>query len=103
MRNEVGSEIRDARESFEYRLAQNIKEDQKAFYAYVRSESKSRSEIWSLRWKDKRVDDDEGEAELLNEYFVTVFTEEDVNMVASVRIMEERKIVTDINITEDIF
>ena len=48
-RNEVCNEIRAAKKSFEYRLAQNIKEDPKTFYAYVRSRSKSRSGIGTLR------------------------------------------------------
>jgi len=48
-------------------LAENIKEDLKTFYAYVRSKSKSRCEIGSLKWKDILVDDDEGKAEVFNE------------------------------------
>ena len=38
-RNEVTSEIREAKESFEYKLAENIKEDPKTFYAYARSKA----------------------------------------------------------------
>ena len=33
--NEVCNEIRAAKKSFEYRLAQNIKEDPKTFYAML--------------------------------------------------------------------
>ena len=40
-------------------MAEIIKEDSKTLYAYVRSKSKSRSEIGSLKWKDKMVEDDE--------------------------------------------
>ena len=60
MRNEVCNEIRAAKKSFEYRLAQNIKEDPKTFYACVRSRSKSRSGIGTLRCREKLVEDDEG-------------------------------------------
>jgi len=60
MRNEVTKEIREAKHCFKYKLAENIKEDPKAFYAYVRSKSKSRCEIGSLKWKDILVEDDEG-------------------------------------------
>ena len=41
-------------------MAQNIKEDPRTFYAYVRSRSKSRSGIGTLRWRDELVEDDEG-------------------------------------------
>ena len=65
-------------------MAKNIKEDPKTFYAYVRSRSKSRSGIRSLRWRDDLVEDDEGKAGLLNEYFASLLTKEDVNTVPSV-------------------
>ena len=58
--NEVCDEIREAKISFEYGLAQNIEENLKTLYAFVRSRSKSRRQIGSLRWKDKIVDDDGG-------------------------------------------
>ena len=90
-RNEVCKEIRAAKKSFEYRLAQNIKEDPKTFYAYVGSRSKSRSGIGTLRWRDELMEDDEGKAGVLNEYFASVFTKEDVNTVPSVETTECRK------------
>ena len=54
-------------------MAQNIKEDTKTFHAYVRLRSKSRSGIGSLIWRDELVEDDEGKAGVLNEYFASVF------------------------------
>ena len=75
----VCNETREANTSFEYRLAQNIKENPKTFSAYVRSRSEYRSEIGSLRWQDKIVEDDENKAGLLNEFFALVFTKEDVS------------------------
>ena len=59
LRNEVTKEIRETKESFENKLAENIKEDPKTVYAYVRSKSKSRSEIGALKWRGKLVEDDE--------------------------------------------
>ena len=40
--------LREARQKFEIKLAQNIKEDRKSFYAYARSRSKSRVNVGSL-------------------------------------------------------
>ena len=34
--------LKEARQKFEVKLAQNIKEDRKSFYAYARSRSKSK-------------------------------------------------------------
>ncbi len=100
-RNEVSSEIRAAKESFEYKLAENIKEDPKTFYAYVRSKSKSRSEIGTLKWKDELVEEDEGKAKVLNEYFSSVFTKEDTSTLPISCKSEEGKHLSDITITED--
>lgn len=61
-RNEVCNEIKEAKKSIEYRLASNIKEDPKTFYAYVTSRSRSRSGIGTLRWRDEIVEADEGNA-----------------------------------------
>jgi len=100
-RNEVTKEIREAKEIFEYKLAGNIKEDPKSFFAYVRSKSKSRSEIGALKWNDKLVEDDEGKAKVLNEYFSSVFTKEDISTVPMSCNLEGGKILSDIAITEE--
>ena len=42
-------------------MAENIKEDPKTVYVYVRPKRESRSdESGALKWKDKMVEDDEG-------------------------------------------
>jgi len=97
MRNEVTKEIREAKISFEYKLAENIKEDPKTCYAYVRSKSKSRCEIGSVKWKDILVEDDEGKAEVFNEYFVSVFT----RTVPEIVNIDGGKTLSDITIAEE--
>jgi len=37
-----------------------------------------------LKWKDNLVEDDEGKAEVLNEYFASVFTKEDISTVPEI-------------------
>jgi hypothetical protein len=100
-RNDVTREIREAKESFEYKLAENIKEDPKTFYAYVRSKSKSRSEIGALKWRGKLVEEDEEKAKVLNEYFSSVFTKENTSTVPTSLELEEGKTLSDIYITEE--
>ena len=48
-RNEVTVDIRKAKADFELKLAENIKEDPKSFYSYVRSKSKSKGGIGPLK------------------------------------------------------
>ena len=45
-RNEINADIRKAKRDFETKLADNIKEDPKSFYAYVRNKS-SKDKNWS--------------------------------------------------------
>ena len=79
---ETRKEIRTAKRNFEKKLADNIKEDSKSFYAYIRSKQKTKDRIGPL--KDEHgttVTTDEESANLLNEYFTSVFTKEDITVV----------------------
>jgi len=61
-------------------LADKIKENPKEFYGYVRSKSRSREGIGPLLDKGGKLHDDKGEiCEILNDYFATVFTEENIS------------------------
>ena len=76
-RNEVSKAIKDAKVKFECKLADNIKEDPKSFYAYVRSKSRARVGIGSL--KDEHgaiVEEVTDMTRILNNYFTSVFTSE---------------------------
>ena len=71
-----------AKEEFETKLANNIKHDCKSFYAYVRSKQRCKEKVGPL--KDSAgnlLGDDKLTADLLNKYFVSVFTKEDVNNI----------------------
>ena len=72
-------EIKKAKKKFEAKLAQNIKEDKKSFYAYVRSKSKTRAKIGPLAGDSSgTVTDSSDMAESFNSYFSSVFTVEDM-------------------------
>ena len=67
--------IRKAKKSFEKKLSENIKNDPKSFYAYVRSKSKAKPKVWPLSDENNSlVDDDVQMCNILNEYFRSVFT-----------------------------
>jgi len=58
-------------------LANNIKEDRKSFFAYVRSKSKSNVNVSSLAdSQGELTSDSKAEAEMLNDVFSSVFTKE---------------------------
>ena len=105
-RNQVNNSVASAKVEFESKLADNIKEDPKSFYAYVRSKCKNRGGVGPL--KDEAgvmIDNNIGMSKLLNNYFASVFTEEDVQnmpeMPAS-NFTKEFVKLEDIEISEEI-
>ena len=78
--NAATTEIRQSKRSYEQKLACNIKNDSKSFYAYVRSKQNVQDKVGPL-------EDSAGNiisqgflmAEDLNSYFSSVFTKEDIS------------------------
>ena len=78
--NAATTEIRQSKRSYEQKLACNIKNDSKSFYAYVRSKQNVQDKVGPL-------EDSAGNiisqgflmAEDLNGYFSSVFTKEDIS------------------------
>ena len=78
--NAATTEIRQSKRSYEQKLACNIKNDSKSFYAYVRSKQNVQDKVGPL-------EDSAGNiisqgflmAEYLNGYFSSVFTKEDIS------------------------
>ena len=100
IRNKVSFEIRQAKRNFELKLAENIKEDPKTFYAYARSKSKAKVGIGPLKLNGKLIEGDFEVAKHLNDYFATVFTREDINNVPQAEVEENQcEILQDIDIT----
>ncbi|PIK36511.1 putative RNA-directed DNA polymerase from mobile element jockey-like [Apostichopus japonicus] len=75
--------VSDAKLNFEKSIALKIKDNPKAFFSYVRSKQKVKDAIVSLRapQADKIVTDSQDLADLLNDYFVSVFTREDTSSI----------------------
>ena len=70
--------VRAAKKKFESKLASNIKNDTKSFYAYVNSRSKARAKVGPLvAGSGQIISDSIDMAEQLNNYFTSVFTRED--------------------------
>ena len=74
------TEIRKYKRTFEKKLASNIKHYNKSFYAYVRSKQKVRDKVGPLENNSGNIISDGFKmAEVLNEYFSSVFTTEDIS------------------------
>lgn len=101
-RNQTCAEIKGAKRDFEFKLADNIKEDPKSFYAYVRTKSKSKSGIGPLKDENGRViDGNDVMAQLLNNYFSSVFTREDLENIPHTEENDDEHILCDIDITAE--
>ena len=68
-------ELKKAKFNFEKKLADNIKNDSKSFYAYVRGGSRATKKVGPTVNSQGELDDsNEGMCELLNQAFGEVFT-----------------------------
>ena len=82
-RNDATKEVRRAKHQFEKRLAKDIKNSPKGFWNYIRSKTKVKSGISNLIKDDgtKTQTDEEKAADLLNNFFASVFTQEDMSYI----------------------
>ena len=78
--NAATAKFREARQNFERKLALEIKTNPKSFYAYVRSKAKTKDKVCPLKSSDGvTVAEDEQVCVVLNKFFSSIFTQEDVN------------------------
>ena len=59
-------------------MAKKIKDDRKSFFAYVRRKSKSNVKVKSLSTGQGLISDAKQKAQVLNDFFGSVFTKEDI-------------------------
>jgi len=86
---EVKRLVRNAKRNFEKRLACGNGGNSRPFYAYIKQRTKTRLGIGPLK-NDKKetVSEDQGMAELLNNFFSSVFTREDTEHIPTAPDME---------------
>ncbi len=72
-----GAESRSAKRKFEKKLADGYSGNSRPFYSYIKKKTKSRPSIGPLKdKKEKVVTEDQEMAEVLNEFFSSVFLQE---------------------------
>jgi len=68
----------NAKKEFELKLANNVKNDSKSFFAYVRSKERNKIKVGPLRDSTGNIiTDNKLAANIFNDYFASVFTVED--------------------------
>ena len=79
VQDEVRKAVKNAKRNFERKLAQDArKNNTKPFYSYMKKKTCNRTTVGPLKDSTgKLVNDDEKMADLLNEFFCSVFTKED--------------------------
>ena len=75
------SRNKSAKIEFESKLAENSKFNSKSFFAYVKSKQRTRDRVGPLKKDGLIVTDNKEAANILNEHFTSVFTQEDVSCV----------------------
>jgi len=103
---EARAETKRAKKNFEKKLAENIKEDTKSFYAYVRSNNNIKCSTGPIVDEAGTLKTDPSDvAEELNNYFSSVFTKEDTTNLPPTAQHSNNKInaiLNNITITEQL-
>jgi Reverse transcriptase (RNA-dependent DNA polymerase)/Endonuclease-reverse transcriptase len=95
--------IRNAKRNFEKSIAKGCgseRTDKKRFYAYIKKKTKSRPGVGPLKDGQGRMVQDDGQAaEILNSFFSSVFTREDVTDVPEPQNVAGGNVISDVHIT----
>lgn len=82
LRNSATKAIRFSKKKYQKGVAECSKTNPKAFWSYVKGETKSKTGIGDLVDKDgNQVTENEGKANVLNDFFASVFTREDYSNI----------------------
>lgn len=76
---DVQKSVRRAKRNLERKLAKHAKKNPKAFYKYLNSKTSNRQTVGPLKEGDETITEDERMANMLNLFFTSVFTKEDLS------------------------
>ena len=97
----VKDSVRNAKKRFEKNLAKDVKKNPKAFYSYLKSKTSNRQSVGPLKKDGKVVSDDEEQADILNQFFASVFTEEDLSNLPQLGPFEKGEPLSNVQFTEE--
>ena len=99
----ASKEIKAAKVGYEKQVAENIKTNTKAFWNYVQSKTKTRNAVGSLISETGDiVTDGLRKAQMLNNFFTSVFTKEDVTNIPIFESRSNGVMLENFEITEEI-
>ena len=78
-RNEIRNLTRSLRLNYESNIASSLRNNLKRFWTYVKSKTKIESSIPTLKSSDNEATTDNDKAAMLNSFFSSVFTNEDLD------------------------
>ncbi len=75
--NRATNVVKKARRKLECKLAKNVKSNPKGFFKYARSKTRTKDKVGPLTYENgETITNDSKTADVLNEYFSSVFTPE---------------------------
>ncbi len=100
LKNQTEWEVRKAVRLYEKKIADESKQNPKAFYNYVKSKVKVKHGVPDLEMNDQVATTDSEKAEMLNTFYTSVFTHEDTYQVPVPDNVFSDEKLTHIEITE---
>ena len=101
-RNSAKKAVRKATRDFEAKIARETKQNPKSFWSYYKSKTSTNPGISSLNDANGREGtDDQGKANLLNDFFCSVFTNEDLTNIPDPPTLNINKDFPNLVITKD--
>jgi hypothetical protein len=79
LRNSLINMLKTKYRKFINELGLSLKENPKQFWSYIKSKTGTGSVPTVVNWESKVADDPDSQASLFNEYFYSVFTQEDID------------------------
>ena len=99
--NKTISVVRDAKANYEKKLIQNYKRNPKPFFKYMRTKQMTKSTLRQLEKEDGAMTASDLEtANLLQEFFTSIFTDEDISTTPALDTRHITTQMTDIIVTE---
>ena len=99
---EVRNIVKNAKKRFEKKLAKEAKKNPKRFYAYMKSNTSNRQSVGPLKEGNTIVTDDTKMSNILNSFFSSVFTDENlINIPDPERIYSGHEPLTSVTFLQD--
>ena len=83
VQKQVQQSVKKAKRKLERKLAKDRRKNNKAYYSYVKSKTKNKESIGPLVQGEEKVADSERMANILNTWYCSVFTDEDLSNLPS--------------------